>query len=58
MDIASSDNETLANFIELIEYSNGKIIDMHNERNGSGISDADAAVVKDIIDNDFVEVDE
>jgi hypothetical protein len=58
VDIEPTDNETLANFIELIEYSNGKIIDMHNERNGSGISDADAAVVKDIIDNDFVEVDE
>jgi len=35
---------------------NGKVLDLHNERNGAGISDEDAAVVKDIIDNDFIEV--
>lgn len=58
IDITDHDNDTLRDFIELIEYSNGKILDMHNERSENGLSDADASMVKDIIDNDFVEVDE
>jgi len=58
IDITDHDNDTLRDFIELIEYSNGKILDMHNERSENGLSDADANMVKDIIDNDFVEVDE
>jgi hypothetical protein len=57
VDLADSDNGILSDFMDLIEYMNGKVLDLHNERNGSGISDADAAVVKDIINNDFVEVD-
>ena len=57
VDLAESDNGILSDFMDLIEYMNGKVLDLHNERNGSGISDADAAVVKDIINNDFVEVD-
>ena len=48
--------QTASDFLDYISYSNGKVLDLHNERNGSGISDADAAFVKDIIDNDFVEV--
>lgn len=58
IDITDHDNDTLRDFIELIEYSNGKILDMHNERSENGLSDADASMVKDIIDNDFVEVGE
>jgi hypothetical protein len=58
VDITDHDNDTLGNFVELIEYMNGKVLDLHNERSESGISDADAAVVKDIINNDFVEVAE
>jgi len=56
VDLSDSDNDTLKDFIELVEYMNGKVLDLHNERNGAGISDEDAAVVKDIIDNDFIEV--
>ena len=58
IDITDHDNDTLRDFIELIEYSNGKILDLHNERSENGLTDADASMVKDIIDNDFVEVDE
>lgn len=58
VDITPEDNETLSNFIELIEYTNGKIIDMYEERSGSGISKADAEMVNDILNNDFIEVDE
>jgi hypothetical protein len=57
VDLQDADNETLKDFMELIEFFNGKVLDLHNQRNGSGISDADAAVVKDIIDNDFLEVE-
>tara|TARA_Y100000389_G_scaffold166874_1_gene171796 strand:- start:86 stop:961 length:876 start_codon:yes stop_codon:yes gene_type:complete len=57
VDLQDADNETLKDFMELIEFFNGKVLDLHNERNGSGISDSDAAVVKDIIDNDFLEVE-
>jgi len=58
IDISEHDNDTLRNFIELIEYSNGKILDLHNERNSESLSDEDAAMVGDIINNDFVEVQE
>ena len=58
IDITDHDNDTLRNFIELIEYSNGKILDQHNERNSESLSSEDAAMVDDIINNDFVEVDE
>lgn len=58
IDITDHDNDTLRDFIELIEYSNGKILDLHNERSENGLTEADASMVKDIIDNDFVEVDE
>lgn len=58
VEISDHDNDTLRDFIELIEYSNGKILDLHNERSDKGLTEADASMVKDIIDNDFVEVDE
>jgi len=58
VDIVDDDDRLARDFMELIEYSNGKILDLHNERSENGLSDADASMVKDIIDNDFVEVDE
>lgn len=57
VDIAEADNDMLKDFLELIEYSNGKILDLHHER-AKGHSDEDEGLVKDIINNDFVEVDE
>lgn len=58
VDISDHDNDTLRDFVELIEYMNGKVLDLHNERNDNALSTEDASMVKDIIDNDFVEVDE
>lgn len=57
VDIAEADNDMLKDFLELIEYSNGKILDLHHER-AKGHADEDEGLVKDIINNDFVEVDE
>lgn len=57
VDIADSDNETLRDFIDLIEYSNGKILDLYNERSERGLTKEDAAMVSDILNNDFIEVD-
>lgn len=56
VDLVEGDNEMLKDFIELIEYSNGKILDLHHERAKGGI-DGDEGLVKDILDNDFVDVD-
>ena len=53
----SVDNDTLKDFLELIEYSNGKILDLHHER-AKGGADGDADLVEGILNNDFVEVDE
>lgn len=58
VDITDHDNDTLRDFIELIEYSNGKILDLNAERSADGLTAEDANMVKNIIDNDFVEVDE
>ena len=58
VDISEHDNDTLRDFVELIEYMNGKVLDLHNERNDDALSTEDASMVKDIIDNDFVDVDE
>ena len=57
VDLASEDNDTLKDFLELIEYSNGKILDLHHER-AKGHSDKDADLVGEILNNDFVEVAE
>jgi hypothetical protein len=57
VDIAEGDNDMLKDFIELIEYSNGKILDLHHERSNKAMSPADDAMVSDIINNDFVDVD-
>lgn len=56
VDLAEGDNEMLKDFLELIEYSNGKILDLHHERAKGGV-DGDESLVKDILDNDFVDVD-
>ena len=57
VDLISADNDTLKDFLELIEYSNGKILDLHHER-AKGYADEDESLVQEILDNDFVEVDE
>ena len=57
VEIESSDNETLKDFIELIEYSNGKILDLHHERANKSFTQEDEDLVSDILNNDFMEVD-
>ena len=57
VELISADNETLKDFLELIEYSNGKILDLHHER-AKGHADEDQELVEGILNNDFVEVDE
>ena len=57
VELGSDDNDTLKDFLELIEYSNGKILDLHHER-AKGHSDEDAELVGEILNNDFVEVAE
>ena len=57
VELASEDNDTLKDFLELIEYSNGKILDLHHER-AKIHSDEDAELVGEILNNDFVEVAE
>ena len=56
-EISNTDNDTLKDFLELIEYNNGKILDLHHER-AKGHADQDAELVGEILNNDFVEVDE
>lgn len=57
VELTPEDNDTLKDFIELIEYMNGKILDLHHERAVDTMSSEDVAVVTDIINNDFVEVE-
>jgi hypothetical protein len=56
VDLGEGDNEMLKDFIELIEYSNGKILDLYHDRLDKSMSADDESVVSDIINNDFVEV--
>ena len=56
VDIVDGDNDTLKDFIELIEYSNGKILDLYHDRLDKSMSADDESVVSGIINNDFVEV--
>ena len=56
-EISNTDNDTLKDFLELIEYNNGKILDLHHER-AKGHADQDAELVGEILNNDFVEVAE
>ena len=57
VELAESDNDTLKDFIELIEYSNGKILDLYNERANKELSSSDAEMVDDILNNDYIEVE-
>ena len=57
VELIKEDNDILKDFLELIEFSNGKILDLHHER-AKGHSDEDADLVGEILNNDFVEVDE
>tara|TARA_B100000212_G_scaffold292713_1_gene234796 strand:+ start:41 stop:919 length:879 start_codon:yes stop_codon:yes gene_type:complete len=56
-EISNTDNDTLKDFLELIEYNNGKILDLYHERS-KGHADEDAELVGEILNNDFVEVAE
>ena len=57
VDLDDNDSDTLKDFIDLVEYMNGKVLDLHNERNDKGFSAEDASVVSDILNNDFIEVE-
>ena len=52
VELSDGDNETLKDFLSFIEYSNGKIMDMHHERSDRSMSAEDAALVGSIIDVD------
>tara|TARA_B100001057_G_scaffold490398_1_gene578580 strand:- start:805 stop:1677 length:873 start_codon:yes stop_codon:yes gene_type:complete len=56
VELVSEDNDTLKDFLELIEYNNGKILELHHER-AKGGTDGDSDLVEGIINNEFVEVD-
>lgn len=59
VELSEGDQSTLDNFFDFIEMANGRILDLHHERNDKSLSPEDAKVVNGIIDsNDFVEVDE
>jgi len=55
VELGSDDNDTLKDFLELIEYSNGKILDLHHDR-AKVHADQDAELVDGILNNEFVEV--
>jgi hypothetical protein len=50
VDLGGGDNETLANFLEFIEYINGTILDKYNERSGDGLSSADNELIASIVE--------
>lgn len=50
VDLTEDDNDALKSFLELIEYSNGKIIDKYEERCDRGLSDADKEIVASIVE--------
>jgi len=58
VELASEDNDTLKDFLELIEYSNGKILDLHHDRANNKILDGESELVEGILNNEFVEVEE
>jgi len=55
VDFVSEEHSIVKDFVELISYSNGKILDLHHDR-VKGNDAEDAKLVDAIIDNDFVEV--
>ena len=52
VELSDADNQTLQDFLELISYINTKIMDLHHERSGSGMSKEDTDLVSSIIDVD------
>tara|TARA_R110001632_G_scaffold61139_1_gene147758 strand:- start:110 stop:985 length:876 start_codon:yes stop_codon:yes gene_type:complete len=57
VDLSDADNDILKDFMDLVEYINGKVLDLHNERSNKSMSASDEAVVNDILNNDFIEVE-
>ena len=52
VELTEADNQTLKDFLGFIEYGNGKILDLYNERSDKGMSAADAELVGSIVDVD------
>jgi len=52
VELSVSDNDTLTDFLGFIEYSNGKIMDLHHERSNRSMSTEDAELIGSIIDVD------
>ena len=52
VELSEADNQTLKDFLGFIEYGNGKILDLYNERSDKGMSAADAELVGSIVDVD------
>lgn len=50
VELTEEDNEVLKNFLEYVEYMNGKIIDAYHENSSDSLSEADAALVGSIVD--------
>ena len=53
----AEEHPIVKDFVELISYGNGKILDLHHDR-AKGNDAEDAALVGEILNNDFVEVAE
>lgn len=52
VELTEADNQTLKDFLSFVEYGNGKILDLYNERSDKGMSAADAELVGSIVDVD------
>lgn len=52
VELSDADNETLKDFLGFIEYSNGKVMDLHHERSNRSMSAEDAELIGSIIDVD------
>ena len=54
IELQDSDNTTLSNFLEVVQYTNGKILDKYNEKSDKGLSKEDADIVGSIVDVEAV----
>ena len=54
LELLDSDNTTLSDFLEVVEYTNGKIMDGYNEHSDKGLSKEDADLVGSIVDVESV----
>lgn len=52
VELSDADNETLKDFLGFIEYSNGKVMDLHHDRSNRSMSAEDAELIGSIIDVD------